>query len=155
MLLFVYTTTHKGFVIFTCRYFKLSWNTTALSQSNCSNFSCSSIKQENSSNKAKYLKFHFAKVESTRNGELRRLSGRFQTLIWRPGEMVQNLESPGLSGRVDSPAMQCTRQQFLTQLASHQFLMVVIVLAFFNRVQKGAPWIRDLTNTLQDSGNLW
>ena len=43
MLLFVYTTTHKGFVIFTCRYFKLSWNTTALSQSNCRNFSCSSI----------------------------------------------------------------------------------------------------------------
>ena len=24
MLLFVYTTTHNGFVIFTCRYFKLS-----------------------------------------------------------------------------------------------------------------------------------
>ena len=44
MLLFIYTTTHKGFVIFTCRYFKLSWNTTALSQSNCRNFSCSSIK---------------------------------------------------------------------------------------------------------------
>ena len=44
MLLFVYTTTRKRFVIFTCRYFKLSWNTTALSQSNCSNFSCSSIK---------------------------------------------------------------------------------------------------------------
>ena len=43
MLLFVYTTTRKGFVIFTCRYFKLSWNTTALSQSNCRNFSCSSI----------------------------------------------------------------------------------------------------------------
>ena len=30
-------------VIFTCRYFKLSWNTTALSQSNCRNISCSSI----------------------------------------------------------------------------------------------------------------
>ena len=43
MLLFVYTTTHKRFVIFTCRYFKLSWNTTALSQSNCRIFSCSSI----------------------------------------------------------------------------------------------------------------
>ena len=41
MLLFVYTTTRKRFVIFTCRYFKLSWNTTALSQSNCRNFSCS------------------------------------------------------------------------------------------------------------------
>ena len=44
MLLFVYTTTRKGFVIFTCRYFKLSRNTTALSQSNCRNFSWSSIK---------------------------------------------------------------------------------------------------------------
>ena len=44
MLLFVYTTTRKRFVIFTCRYFKLSWNTTALSQSNCRIFSCSSIK---------------------------------------------------------------------------------------------------------------
>ena len=43
MLLFVYTTTHKTFVIFTCSYFKLSWNTTALSQSNCRNFSSSSI----------------------------------------------------------------------------------------------------------------
>ena len=44
MLLFVYTTTSKRFVIFTCRYFKLSWNTTALSQSNCRNFSCSGIR---------------------------------------------------------------------------------------------------------------
>ena len=43
MLLFVYTTTRKRFVIFTSRYFKLSWNATALSQSNCSNFSWSSI----------------------------------------------------------------------------------------------------------------
>ena len=43
MLLFVYTTTRKSFVIITCKYFKLSWNTTALSQSNCRNFSRSSI----------------------------------------------------------------------------------------------------------------
>ena len=35
----------KGFVIFTCSYFKLSWNTTALSQWNLSNFSCSSIRK--------------------------------------------------------------------------------------------------------------
>ena len=28
-----------------------------------------------------------------RNGKLRRLSRRFHTLIWRPGDMVQNLES--------------------------------------------------------------
>ena len=43
MLLFVYTTTRKSFVIFTRRYFKLSWNTTAMSKSNCRNFSCSRI----------------------------------------------------------------------------------------------------------------
>ena len=47
MLLFVYTTTHKRFVIFTCRYFKLRWNTTALNQSNCRNFSCSGINVSN------------------------------------------------------------------------------------------------------------
>ena len=46
MLLLGYTTTHKRFVIFTCRYFKLSWNTTALSQSNCKHFSRSSINKE-------------------------------------------------------------------------------------------------------------
>ena len=40
---FVYNTTCKWFVILTFRYFKLSWNTTVLSQSNCRNFSCSSI----------------------------------------------------------------------------------------------------------------
>ena len=30
MQLFVYATTRKGFVIFACRYFKLSWHTTAV-----------------------------------------------------------------------------------------------------------------------------
>ena len=48
MLLFVYTTTRQRFVIFTCRYFKLSRNTTALSQTDYRNFSCSSIKGESS-----------------------------------------------------------------------------------------------------------
>ena len=43
MLLIVYITTLKRFVISTCRYFKLSWNTTALSQSNCRNVWCRSI----------------------------------------------------------------------------------------------------------------
>ena len=65
MLLFVYTTTLRRFVIFTCRYFKLSWNTTALSQSNYRNFSCSSItkitlkqlsKKHNSRNTVSLLK---------------------------------------------------------------------------------------------------
>ena len=36
-------------------------------------------------NIAKYLKFHCQKVESTRNGKLRRLSGRFQTV---PGSQI-------------------------------------------------------------------
>ena len=43
MLLFIYTTFRKSYLIFTCRYFKLSWNPTDLSQSNCRNFSCSRI----------------------------------------------------------------------------------------------------------------
>ena len=33
---------------------------------------------------------------SRRNGKLRRLSRRFHTLIWKLGDMVQNLESPRL-----------------------------------------------------------
>ena len=40
---FVYTTTRKRLAISTCRYSKLSWNTTSLSQWNCRNFSWSSI----------------------------------------------------------------------------------------------------------------
>ena len=35
-------------------------------------------------------------------GKLRQLFRWFQTLIWRPGDTVQNLESHGLSRRVDS-----------------------------------------------------
>ena len=42
-----------------------------------------------------------------RNGKLRRLSGRFHTLIWSPEETVQNLESPRLSGRVDAFVETC------------------------------------------------
>ena len=34
---------YNGVVIFTCRYLKLSWNTTALSQSNWRNSSCDSV----------------------------------------------------------------------------------------------------------------
>ena len=42
----------------------------------------------NSWNNAKYSKkFHCREVHSTRIGKLWRLSGRFQTLIWRPGEI--------------------------------------------------------------------
>ena len=59
--------------------------------------------QKNNNNNAKYLRFYCREAKSTRNSKLRRLSGRFQTLIWRPRDTVQNLESPGLSGRVDSP----------------------------------------------------
>ena len=46
---YLFILTHKRSVIFTCTYFKLSRNTTALSQSNCWNFSCSSIKYTNTS----------------------------------------------------------------------------------------------------------
>ena len=68
MLLFVYTTTHKGFVIFTCRYFKLSWNTTALSQSNCRNFPCSVIIAEISRVKFTYLLGWYSVLSPTDGG---------------------------------------------------------------------------------------
>ena len=67
MLLFVYTITRKRFVIFTCRYFKLNWNTTALSQSDCRNFSRSTIKCP-----YKGLEPHYVEADklSTYNGHI-------------------------------------------------------------------------------------
>ena len=60
----------KGFVIFmiTCRYFELSWNTTALSQSNCRNFSCSGIKLSIS-----YAKLNDSKLNVSQANEFRKL----------------------------------------------------------------------------------
>ena len=56
--------------------------------------------------KCKRERFYCWEVESTRNSKLWRLSGRFQTLIWRPGDTVQNLpDYPGDS----SPAIGCIR----------------------------------------------
>ena len=52
-----------------------------------------------SSNNEKYFKCRVYKKQ-----RLQQLSGRYQTLIWRPEDTVQNLESPGLSSRVDSTA---------------------------------------------------
>ena len=52
-------TTRKSFVIFTCRNFKLSWNTTARSQSNCRNFSCIGINREINATAAGYKITYF------------------------------------------------------------------------------------------------
>ena len=50
-------------------------------------------------NNAKYSKkFHCREVHSTRIGKLWRLSGRFQTLIWRPGE-IRRSRSGSATGR--------------------------------------------------------
>ena len=43
---------------------------------------------------------------SLQKEQLWRSSRRDQTLIWRLGDKVQNLEAPGLSGRDDSTALQ-------------------------------------------------
>ena len=60
-----------------------------------------------SSNNAKDLKFYRPKFKPTKNyGQLRWLALRFQTLICRWGDMVQNLESTRLSVRVDSPMIE-------------------------------------------------
>ena len=47
-------------------------------------------------------KFIVRKSSLQLNCKLQRISGRFHSLIWRLEDTVQNLESPGLSGRVDS-----------------------------------------------------
>ena len=51
-----------------------------------------------------YLKFYCRKVGSTEEmgnfGDYR--EDVIQSLIWSPGETVQNLESPRLAGRVDA-----------------------------------------------------
>ena len=79
MVLFVYTTTRTRFVIFTSRYFKLSWNITALSQSNCRNFSCTSIE-------VCYwllvLGTHLSATSQT-FGRRRRPTERLGTSVWR------------------------------------------------------------------------
>ena len=94
-----------------------------------------------------YLKLYFFchKVNSTRNGKLWRLSGRFQTLIWRPGKTVQNLESPGLSGRVDSPA----KLSFLYNYALF-FCHVLLLHKYIgkNKIEKLDLHLCDLVITL-------
>ena len=51
----------------------------------------------------KICEISLAESQIYKNCKLRQLSGRFQTLTWRPGEMVR--ESPRLSGRVDSTGL--------------------------------------------------
>ena len=87
MLLFVYTTTRKRFVIFTCRYFKLSWNTTTLSQSSCRNFSCSGIKEVISTLHVTTVSAGYCKTRRTSKSEQARekrvwiVTGAFRLLM--------------------------------------------------------------------------
>ena len=100
LLLFVYTTSHKRFVIFTCRYFKLSWNITALSQSNGRNFSCSCTIQYNYTvyfNTRKYLFWKLSRKEHRFN--------KFRAVTcWRKGGhyFIWNKNIPSLPGNTFS-----------------------------------------------------
>ena len=69
----------------------------------------------------------------------------FQTLIWRPGKTVQNLESPGLSGRVDSPA----KLSFLYNYALF-FCHVLLLHKYLgkNKIEKLDLHLCDLVITL-------
>ena len=83
--------------------------------------------------------WHFIVGKSSlhwRNGKLWRLSGRFYTLIWRPGDTVQNLEySPRLSGTIDSSAslrmlLECTALNSFTSATyrpSYSAFIIVIL----------------------------
>ena len=83
--------------------------------------------------------WHFVVGKSSlywRNGKFWRLSGRFYTLIWRPGDTVQNLEySPRLSGRIDSSAslrmlLECTALNSFTSATYRpsysEFIIVIL-----------------------------
>ena len=78
--------------------------------------------------KLKILRFYCREVESTRNSKLWRLSGRFQTLSWRPGDMVLNLESPGLSGRVDSPVFYSSVASWVLFFSSAASLFPLVII---------------------------
>ena len=62
-------------------YFKLSWNTTALNQSNRRNFLCSSIKVKNKGNKTKEFWKHFFYQTSCRNHFQALTEGYLQSLL--------------------------------------------------------------------------
>ena len=47
-----------------------------------------------------YLKLYCQKVDSTRNGKFRRLSGRFQILIWRPEKRFKIWSLPDYPGEL-------------------------------------------------------
>ena len=70
------------------------------------------------SNNAKKLKFYCQKSSLLKHWQ--RLSGRFHTLIWRPGDTVQNLESPRCwqhcVGLCVNPSGTDTKIQFLYTL---------------------------------------
>ena len=51
---------------------------------------------------AKFFSALWASVWSRNKGGRGPSPGSATALIWRPGDMIRNLESPGLSGRVDS-----------------------------------------------------
>ena len=73
-----------------------------------------------------------------KNCKCRRLSGRFYTLIWRPGETVQNLESPRLSRRVDSPASLLMRLEKKTDSKGHLYSISDIMILRCAKKQSAA-----------------
>ena len=82
------------------------------------------------------------KIESVRNGKLRRLSLRFQTLIWSLGYTVQNVESPGLSGRADSAVvgMFLSLTYWQRTLRLHVQLLLNLILVYQNVFWNSTFW---------------
>ena len=53
---------------------------------------------------------------------------RYHTLIWRPGDSVQNLEYPGLSGRVDSTGFCPEKPKSIAEQASEVILTAELTI---------------------------
>ena len=94
---------------------------------------------DSSSNNTHFLKFYGWKVKSARNGKRWRLSRRFQTLIWRLGGTVQNLESPGLSRRVDRTAIRWPAGQlpYVSHIVPFQSENELRLLPFWTEIGYG------------------
>ena len=53
---------------------------------------------------------------------------RYQTIIWRPGDTVQNLEYPGLSRRVDSTGFCPEKPKSIAKQASEVILTAELTI---------------------------
>ena len=95
------------------------------------------------------IEIFLSESESSRNSKLRRLSRRFPTLIWRPED---NLETPGLPGRVDSTAVILSPRSWIVgTYNSKRYCFVYIFILFLGRFGEDSLEVADSSFVLASS----